>query len=107
MLSGAVHIAPDRVVWSARRHRGRGGPTAYAEVPFARLHGARATLLPDAGGDVPWLRLSDNALVYARPGPAVTLGSDSGECMLPVPDAEAVVALLNRRILRWRSGPRD
>ncbi len=100
LFSGSVAIAGDRVEWSARRHKGRGGPTAYGSLPFDRLRGARPTMLPDTGQRIPWLRLSDDSAVHTSAGPAVLLASDAGEWMLPVPDAEVFVHLLRWRVSR-------
>ncbi|GAB3478328.1 hypothetical protein FB471_5556 [Amycolatopsis cihanbeyliensis] len=100
LMSGSAVVAEDRVEWSARRHKGRGGPTAHGSLTFARLRGARPTVLPDTGRWIPWLRLSDGSTVHASPGPAVLLASDTGEWMLPVTDAEQFVQLLHWRVNR-------
>ncbi|SFB16401.1 hypothetical protein SAMN05216266_105308 [Amycolatopsis marina] len=105
LLSGSARVARDRVEWSARRHKGRGGPTAEGQFTFEHVRAVRVSALPPATQHIPWLRLSDGSTMYTSPGPAVILSTDAGECMLPIADAGLFADLLNRRIAAWRGGP--
>lgn len=102
LLSGSTRIRGDRVEWSARRHRGRGGPTAEGHVTFDRIHSVRASVLPPSAQRIPWLRLSDGSTMYTSPGPVVLVGTDAGEWMFPIPDAGLFIEVLTRRITTWR-----
>ncbi|WP_116045639.1 hypothetical protein [Amycolatopsis palatopharyngis] len=104
LLSGSARVVRDRVEWSTRRHRGRGGPTAAGQLTFDRIRAVRIAELPPATPRIPWLRLSDGSTMYTSPGPAVILATDLGEWMFPITDAGLFADLLNRRIAAWRGG---
>ncbi|MER7011267.1 hypothetical protein ABT324_07550 [Saccharopolyspora sp. NPDC000359] len=99
LVSASLLIDVDRVGWTARRHRAKGGPQVDVSVPFQQLRGARPITLPTPQ---PWLSLPDGTVLHAPAGPAVVLTTVTGERMVPVHEAALVVALLERRVGRWR-----
>ncbi|XVV01256.1 hypothetical protein ACQPW3_28085 [Actinosynnema sp. CA-248983] len=105
LVSASVAIGVDGVEWSARFHKGRSsGPRVDFAVPFARLHDVVAVTLPPEPALRPWVTLPDGTVLYAQPGPALLLRTDSGEWMVPVHDAALTRELLLSRKGRWARG---
>jgi uncharacterized membrane protein YtjA (UPF0391 family) len=98
LISARLEIAPDRLVWTAWAHRGRGaGPRAGGVIPFAHLRQVTPIELPGGPQPHPWVALPNGTVLYAQPGPALVLTTTGGQWMVPVHDAVVLAAVIDLR----------
>lgn len=98
LISARLEIASDRLVWTVRAHRGRGsGPSAGGVIPLAHLCQVTPVELPASPEPHPWVALSNGAMLYAQPGPALLLTTAGGQWMVPVHDAGVLAAVIELR----------
>jgi hypothetical protein len=98
LISARLEIASDRLVWTARAHRGRGaGPSAGGVIPFADLWQVTPVELPGVPDPHPWVALPNGTVLYAQPGPALSLTTAGGRWIVPVHDAVVLAAVIDLR----------